>query len=489
MKRLFPLLCLCLLVVGCRESVVSTDPSLALAFSKDTILFDTIFTEVGSSTLRFMVRNPNKNALRINKIAFKEGKYFRVNVDGESNAEQLSTNSFDLRGGDSLYVFVRAYIDPLDKNSPVFIEDELLFSLSNERVQQVVLEAYGQNVKRIQTSSKRTDYQGDKLFSADKPYLIYDTIVVGGKLTIEAGAQLYFHSGASIWALGDVEALGTREKPIVFRGDRMDRLFDSVPYRYAAGLWDGLYLLQYKDVATASYLFDNVDISSANVGLYCQSEHTEQLPVFRMTNSRIHNQVLYGLVLQHVDAEVANVEISNCGAYCVYLSGGTQRFVHTTVASYFNSTNINIQSASRQDVAAVYIDNLSKQCPTTTSFYNSIITGVRDNQLVVATPLDRYYEGKFVSNYLKTDTLTIPFAERNVYWQKADSVPVFRNTYYKYKEYKYYDFRLDSLSPAIGIADSLTALEYPEDRVGTQRIGGTETIRPDAGCYQHTDYK
>ncbi len=487
MKRLFPLLCLGLLLVSCRESIVSTDPALALSFSKDTVLFDTVFSEVGSSTLRLMVRNPNKNALRIKKIAFREGKYFHVNIDGENSANKLNTIDLDLYGGDSIYVFVRVYIDPQDVNSPVFIEDELLFSLSNKRVQKVVLEAYGQNVEKIQSLSHRTDYPGDKEFKADKPYLIYDTLVVGGKLSIEAGAQLYFHSGASLWALGDVEAVGTLERPITLRGDRLDRLFDSVPYRYAAGLWEGVYLVHDKSQTPATYHFDNVDMSSASVGLYCRSTQTSSLPTLRLTNSRIHNEALYGLVLQHINAEVANTEISNCASYCVYLSGGEQRFVHTTIASYFNSTNINIQSTSRQDVAAVYIDNLSKECPTTASFYNSIITGVRTNQLVVATPFTQYYAGAFVGNYIKTDTLAIPHAHNNVYWQETDSISVFRNTYYKYKEYRYYDFRLDSLSPAIGIADSLVALSYPIDKTGAKRVSESlhDSIRPDAGCYQY----
>ena len=100
---------------------------------------------------------------------------------------------------------------------------------------------------------------------------------------------------------------------------------------------------------------------------------------------------------------------------------------------------------------------------------------------MVATPFDRYYPGTFIGNYLKTDTLAVPHAKHNTYWQKSDTTDVFRNTYYKYKEYKYYDFRLDSLSPAIGIGDSLTAVPYPTDRLGVSRA----LCMPDAGCYQH----
>ena len=108
---------------------------------------------------------------------------------------------------------------------------------------------------------------------------------------------------------------------------------------------------------------------------------------------------------------------------------------------------------------------MRKTAPQTiTSFYNSIITGYQENQLVVATPIEQYYPGTFVGNYIGQDTAT-----------------VFVNNFYKYKEYVYYDFRLDSLSPARGIGDSIIALPYPTDRNGVSRA----LMRPDAGCYQY----
>ena len=137
---------------------------------------------------------------------------------------------------------------------------------------------------------------------------------------------------------------------------------------------------------------------------------------------------------------------------------------------------------AKEDAAAVYIDNLSKTEPfTTTSFINSIITGYLPNQLVVATPFDQYYPGSFIGNYLKTDSLVIPHAAANVYYHSTDTAKVFVNDFYKYKEYIYYDFHLDSISPAIGIGDSIAALPYPMDRDGFSRAD----LIPDAGCYQH----
>ena len=119
--------------------------------------------------------------------------------------------------------------------------------------------------------------------------------------------------------------------------------------------------------------------------------------------------------------------------------------------------------------------------PTAASFHNCIITGARKNNVVVATPLTNHYEGTFSGNYLRADSLPEAFARNNIYASDSDSV-VFRNIYYLYREYHYYDFRLDSLSPARGVADSIISLSYPYDRIGTRR-----KTHPDAGCYEYIE--
>ena len=189
----------------------------------------------------------------------------------------------------------------------------------------------------------------------------------------------------------------------------------------------------------------------------------------------------YGLVLMNTDATVANSEISNCASYCVYLDGGTSTFTHNTIASYYRHTaynsNVGMYDTPREDIAAVYIYNLTKHRETRASFYNNIITGVRANQLVIADPFPERYTGEFRGNYLKTDTLLLPNAQNNAYAQDSDSV--FINDYYA--DYQYYDFRPDSLSPARGIADSVIAKEYPFDLMGIPRTTW------DAGCYVYTE--
>lgn len=477
-KILFPIVCCLLALTGCREYTVSDDPALGLTFSADTVCFDTVFTEQGSSTAQLIVYNRNASALRIDRVWMEEGEAFRVNIDGEPDLDRMT--SFTVNGGDSMFVFIRVTdFGPTAENGDVLIEDKLHFHLSGGSTQDVQLEAYARNATRIGKKGCGRTEVANCTFTAEKPYILFDTLVVGGKLDICAGARIYMHQGACIFALGDVVAAGTKEQPVLIRGDRLDRLFDSVPYLYAGGSWNGIYL---QTDQPRQYEFSYVDILSGNVGLYCYSNCSGTLPRLTMDGCRIHNHTLYGLVLVNTDATVSNTEISNCASYCVYCDGGTHDFIHSTVASYFGFTNIRIQSVAKENAAAVYINNLSKTGPaTTSSFYNSIITGYTANQVVVATPFDRFYPGRFVGNYLKTDTLALPHAADNTYWQKTDTNAVFANDFYKYKEYVYYDFRLDSLSPARGIADSLLALPYPTDREGVSRAN----MRPDAGCYQY----
>lgn len=469
-------------MIACQHNIVSTDPTLKLAFSHDTVSFDTVFTEMGSSTKCVMIYNPNKNAVNIDQVSMREGKYFHINLDGESNRDKLQ--DITVCGGDSLFLFVRTYIDPLDENSPVLIDDEIALGV-NGNTQTIKLQAYGQNVERIRSDSGLVVYQ-DLTLSNKKPYVLYDTVAVAGNLTIEAGATIYMHAGAMLYAYGNVNAKGSKEQPIIFRGDRTDMLFDSVPYRMASGQWDGIYLIHPEGSLPPTYTLDNVHVLSGSVGLYVYSEATGiKLPSLTLKNSRIHNHSVYGLVLQNVDATVANCEISNCASYCVYLAGGKHNFVHNTIASYygFPYTTINIHNnILADDVAAVYINNLSKNtAKTISSFTNCIITGGRKNSLMVATPLPDYYEGRFEGNYLRADSLHGSFAQNNVYASDSDST-VFRNIYYLYKKYHYYDFRLDSLSPARGIGDSIAALAYPIDMVGSPRKG-----KPDAGCYEYIE--
>lgn len=479
MRRLTLHIFLCCLIsaiaTSCRDSITD-DPTVSLTFSVDTLRFDTVFTSMGSTTLQMLIRNTNKKAVQIDRVTIDDGRYFLPNLDGETKLENLS--GMTIRGNDSLFLFVKVNIDPQDSNTPVLIEDKINFHF-NSKIQSICLEAYGQDVEIL----RKPVFTNDTTLLGLKPYLLYDTMLVACNLTIAAGATFYMYNDANIFCIGNLTVQGTHSRPVRIRGARRDNVLVNVPYNNVAGQWGGVYLLHLEQVTfPLQYDINYLDMNSGTIGLYCQSETADNLPTLKMQNCRIHNMSMYGLVLQNVNAEVSNSEISNCASYCVYLAGGKHRFVHNTVASYFGASWM--QSVSREDVAALYINNLSKTiAPMESYFYNNIITGVRHNNLVLATPLPQYYTGEFAGNYLRIDTAACHYQFHDNRFA-ADDDTVFVNTAYKYKEYIYYDYHLTDNSPALSAA--LTDYLLPLDRDSIAR----ET--PVAGCYQqipNTDEK
>ena len=498
---------------GCRNEQVSDDPSLRLTFSQDTLRFDTVFTTVGSATQSVTIYNPNPNAVIISKVTQEQRRYFSINLDGENDLRRLT----DLRinGKDSLILFVNVYIDPQDQNTPVLVEDAVVFE-TNGNTQTLRLEAYGQDVEKIRSQAHKTVLE-DYTFTAVKPYLIYDTLQVTGALDIQPGARLYFHQGASLIAEGSV-TIGFSgsptllppysSTPILCAPDRIDNLFDSVPYAYSAGGWDGFYI-RHSAGGSDDYYINGLNLISATNGLQVINEdttiHHPQSTIhnspsgatigdsrtIHISNSRIHNHVGNGLTLCNIDALVTNTEISNCGQFCVYLMGGKHTFIHSTIAAYFNSTNVRIQSTINYSLSgaqstAVYVDNADSLPPVTAEFMNCVITGLGTQNIYWADTIREDYEGRIFGNYLKTDTIHHPTIgdsrtiHNNVYWTKEDTAQVFVNTFFEYQKYDYYDFHLAEFSPARGIADSTITVLYPFDKDGLSRPAS----HANAGCYE-----
>ena len=478
MKKILYIVWCLVAFISCQNEKVSTDSSLRLMFSVDTLRFDTVFTTMGSATKSVTIYNPNKNAVIIDHVLQDKQKYFYINFDGET---QLDKMGGQINGGDSLILYVRVNIDPQDANSPVLVEDMLWFEVNGNRFP-LALEAYGQDVEKIKSPTRCTTYE-QYTFNNVKPYLIFDTVKVTQSLAMESGARLYFHNGACLIAEGNV-SIGSPSSstpllpssPILCISDRIDNLFDKVPYAYAAGGWDGFYLV-HSEGGPDEYLINGLEVVSGTNGLQLINADSlslsasqplspsASLPLCRLTNCRIHNQAGNGLTIRNMDVEVSNTEVSNCAAYCVYLTGGKHTFIHSTIASYFNSTNVRIQSVPNMGLSAVYVDNADSLPKVTAEFMNCVIDGIGKENLVFAQPIDSTYEGRIFGNYIKA---------------ADDTARVFKNTYFEYEVYTYYDFHLADNSPARGIADSAVASLYDKDREGLPR----DAKQASAGCYE-----
>ena len=178
-----------LILIGlsaCRkEIIVSDDPNHKLAFSEDTVFFDTVFTTVGSTTHRFKIYNPEKNAVRISKIRFGSGASspFRMNVDGIPGKE---ITELEIAGEDSAFLFTEVTIDPTPGNMPFVVEDSILFE-TNGNLQKVHLVAWGQNARFLRDSILECNTTWDD----ELPYVIYNSVLVnsGCRLTIKKGTR------------------------------------------------------------------------------------------------------------------------------------------------------------------------------------------------------------------------------------------------------------------------------------------------------------
>ena len=459
-----------------------------LTFSVDTLRFDTVFTGIGSETAQIKIYNHHPKAINIAQVGLlKAGNScFQINVGGMANAEN-TMHDVEIGAHDSLYLFVEVNIDPTQQDAPLFVNDKVLFSV-NDHPQSIELEAYGQDVEIL----RKKYILNDTTLNGNKPYLVYDYLAIdtAKTLTLDAGCTIYFHHNAQLVVYGNLKAHGTLEKPVRLRGDRLDNVLPDVPYNSVSGQWDGVYLL-HKDGA---HELHHVELNSGYNGLYLNNEHREKCPTMSLHNVRIHNFAYYGLVVQNADVEVINSEVSNCGSYCVYLSGGTHRFEHTTIANYYNYPATMLHPNLREDKPALCINDIPKlKAPMSSRFRNCIVAGSRTNEIGLYAAFPDKYDGVFEHNLIQADSLThLPQFKHNKWitnstqWSPSgQAIRLFKNIRYdSEKDWRYYDFSLDSASVACGIANWAIAEKYPLDKNENNRLADGA---PDAGAYERTE--
>ncbi|MDR1918167.1 MAG: hypothetical protein LBQ65_00795 [Tannerellaceae bacterium] len=447
----------------------STNPNHRLGFSVDTLSFDTVFTTIGSATRQFMVYNTHAEPLNIEAVRLNQGSSgFRLNVDGRSGE---SFSNIRILGKDSLYVFVEVTVDPTGVNSPLLMEDRLDFTV-NGRTQSVCLQAYGQDVHLYKGGYA---LKRDTLWTAERPYLIYDSLVVdsGITLTLEKGASLYMHAQAKWVINGTLKAAGTLDAPITFRGDRLDNLLTDLPYDRIANQWDGIYF------GTGSFenLMDFVVVRNGNHGLQFLESAPEQ-PKIRISNSQITNMGEVVLNAVNCRIESVNTEFSNARGNILSLSGGNYHFIHCTLVNYY------LLNPGRQGEPVL---SLQTEKALKTVFDNCIIDGSFSEG-------DKPFKGELSIDDSKAEALSIRFNHCALKTMQLEDT-AFVKTSFIHKDYplRYkllgkaetnaFDFRLDSCEAAVGKADPAIAARYPLDRWGIDRT--TSSDGPDIGAYEY----
>ncbi|MDE7438887.1 MAG: hypothetical protein K2M93_10430 [Muribaculaceae bacterium] len=313
-------------VSSCISDSVSTSSSDILTFSRDTVNFDTVFTDLGTPTARLVVANRAKKGIVISSIRLKNPESnFSINVDGMSGK---SFHDVEIWREDSIFMFIECFIPETAGNEPYRVEDEIEF-ITNGVTQTVTLEAYGQNVTRL----RATRITGDTHLSADRPYVVFDSLVVdkGAVLRIDPDVRLLFHDGAEMIVHGRIEACGEPGKLIQMRGDRLDNVLPNVSYDILAGQWKGLRISRESFGNKLEY----VDMRSTVSGLSLDSCGDLSQRKLELRNSWLHNSQTNVLNAKYCDIAAYGVCFSESPEAVVSLTGGTGEFVQCTIANNY----------------------------------------------------------------------------------------------------------------------------------------------------------
>lgn len=405
-----------LIAVSCISDSMTTSSTDVLTFSRDTVNFDTVFTDVGTPTARLIVANRAKKGINISSIKFKRpDTEFRLNVDGVSGSE---FHDVEIRGNDSIFLFIECYIPETQGDNPGLIADELEF-VTNGVTQQVRVEAYGQNVTRLENLRVANSMR----LTAERPYVIFDSLYVEptATLTIDPGAKVLFHDGASIVVEGKLIAVGEPGKKIDLRGDRLDNVLPDVGYDILAGQWKGIRI--------AANSFDNrleyVDMRSTQQGLVVDSCADLSRQKLTIRNSWLHNSQGNVLSSKYAKVDAYGVCFSEAADHVVSLTGGDHRFVQCTIANNY------LFSAIWGSLLGLYHclpsqEEENSQPLMKASFENSIIYGLADDlnegDLAGSEVFMRYVsmkaEGSDDDNFINClwDTDPMFYTDRPIYY-------------------------------------------------------------------------
>jgi hypothetical protein len=472
---IFPLLVI-LIFSSCRkDDIISTDNSLKLAFSGDSIVFDTVFTSLGTVTKKLMVYNNSNKRIKISSIQLQNGtqSVYRLNVDGIPGT---TVNDIEVAARDSIYILIRATIDPQNQNNPYVVEDDLLF-LTNGNEQRVKLVAWGQDAIYIIADRKVGNFPKFKIiadsnqtvyWTAEKPYVIYGYALIDsyGTLIIEEGSRIHFHDKSGLWAYVDgvLKVRGSQENPVIFQGDRLDQDYKNIP-----GQWDRIWLMEGRQ--GFNHEIDYAIIRNGFIGIQAESFLRATSNQLNISNTIIENHTGIGIysVLFAIDAK--NLVVANCGNYGIALTaGGDYRFLHTTIANNWAYSVRNTPSLFYNNFL-LDTNDIPIPIPFNMEFGNSIIYGSNNEEI------ESELVGGSDTTYLFDHCLVK--TERNLAnWPNFDNS--FKNEDPKFKDYAGFNFRPDTLSPVIGRGKLSIANLVPFDIDGINR-----NDFPDLGAYQY----
>lgn len=358
-----------LVTTSCKKSLGLSTANVT--FSIDTLVFDTVFTTVGSFTQQFKIYNPDAKNIVLEEVELMGGSKspFRINLDGSSGT---NFTNLGINGKDSLFVFVDVKLGVNGKNLPTIIEDSIRIR-TNGKDQYMNLMVWGQDAYfHYKEVLKETEWKNDK------PHVIVDYAAIDSAktLTIPAGTQIHLHKNSLLYVYkSSLQVEGTKEKPVVFQGDRLDSYYKDI-----SGQYYGIYL---HEAQSSSINYAIIKNGTAGIHIYSEDEKNTK-ETLKLTNSIIQNNTNYGVWLfANPSLTMENCIVSNNDTYGLFvLQGARFAIKHCHIVGYGNTS---------ENTAAVALknyytkDNINYVSPLIGSVQNSVIYGFKETELVFDT--------------------------------------------------------------------------------------------------------
>lgn len=461
MNRIFFILItaigLALTFTSCKKAVILSKGNLE--FSVDTLVFDTVFTTIGSTTQQFKIYNNENKTVKIEEIELMGGENspFRMNIDGLMGT---SMSDIELEGGDSLFAFVEVTLDVNGGTLPMIVEDSIRFR-TNGKDQYVNLAVWGQNAYFHYKDLNEGTWPNDK------PHVIYGYAAIDSSktLNIQAGTDIYLHKNSILYVYkGTLNIDGDLNNEVTFQGDRLEAMYDDV-----AGQYYGIYFHEARP-STIDYAI--IKNGTSGVHLFSRDQSFGGYTL-TMTNTILLNNARYGVfIYSGAKVKAENCLITKNGNHALLvLEGGDFNFNHCNLLGYGDS-----------DAAtpAVGISNFYNDYSTNTTnigsinegkIYNSVIYGNQDTEIVFDTISDAAITLNFdIRNCLiKRQTPATENYYTSIFWNYN---PLFNDVTAD-------DYLFPTTSKLNNNADP--ALSLPLDLKGSSRSFST----PDIGAYEN----
>lgn len=435
------------------DEVIATDPGIELRFSTDTVMFDTILTEVQSITRRVRIFNPSENALLINRLGLATANSpFLLTVNG---VKQRSFTDVPLLGGDSLLVLVEATIAERDQLQPYIVKDSITVDY-NTRMKDIKVMAWGQDANFL----GETIIAENTTWTAGKPYVITDVVLVDSlvQLTIAPGARILFEAEAGLFVRGTLTALGTADEPIIFSNTRFDEDFADAP-----GQWDGIYILEGSKDNRVTHAIVRNGAFGFRVGAPDDDFDFDLV----IEHTIIQNMSVAGILAFTSDVAARNTLIHNCGSYLIgNFAGGNYQYEHCTFTNFPSSLFREEPSVQFSDIVVLDNDE-ALTAPLSVRVQNSIIWGSEREELLLSDEGGQVVLFNLTNNILKSTSAAFDVNGNRL--SQVSNFPGFVGELGR-------DYRLDSLANAkdAGLLSAIR-LDLP---------GNVRDSLPDIGAYE-----